>query len=119
MGGYVNLQSNPSMTNADGFPALTEVDGYVQVYSNNGEVDMKGFGALTTIGGYVYFYGNQLLQSISGFANLKTVGSQHHDLARTPNLKSLGGFTTLQKVTGTISVSYNANQSTLAGFATC
>ena len=104
VGGNISISSNGSMTKLTGLSGLTTVKGGLSIQSNSVLNDFTALSALQTIGGDLYIYNDTGIQtSIGGFGSLvKVFGNV--TLQYLTAMPHLDGFPVLSEVGGYISL---------------
>lgn len=121
--GSLSIQCCHQLTALDGFQSLTKIFSSLRIYYNNELSTLSGFTSLEVIQGSVTIAQNRKLSHISGFTTLNAIGG-YLTIERNTALTHLDGLRQLRMLRGTevlsghtLTVSYNANLTSLSGLA--
>ncbi len=136
VGTFAQFYSNSALQNINGLTSLATIGTYLNIYNNTMMLDLNGLNALTSVGGYVAIEQQPAMTSLSGLALLNTVAGEirldnigvssingfdgltqitngNLQIYTNANLTSIGGFSNLGSITGTLEVHDNAKLATL------
>ena len=113
--GSLNINSNLSLTNIDGFSALRFIGGSINITNNNALISITDFNSLNNIGESLNISNNDALTNIPNFVSLASIG---RDLLITNNdsLNNISGLTNLISIDRNLVITNNNSLSNISGF---